>query len=230
MPIAAHEPRCANTEPVNCTASELSTFLRALEAGFLPTFYSDTSQSVQSKSMSIASRSYQRGKKTVVFHGFPSLQMSRSLTESRGAGLLAWFLEDFRARTSAPLAREQESTENDPACGGRWRELSVRYDRDSCSWRTHRSLWDEDLSACSLTLPKWGSMRDGVLSELLTLERPTAANDAGLWPTPNVPNGGRSCAHVQVGLEHAARHWPTPTASAGGRNRRGKRGGSWQRQ
>jgi len=73
-------------------------------------------------------------------------------------------------------------------------------------------------------------MQDGVLSELLTLERPTAANDAGLWPTPNVPNGGRSCAHVtewsesgktayhngkkvQVGLEHAARHWPTPTVN-----------------
>jgi hypothetical protein len=93
-------------------------------------------------------------------------------------------------------------------------------------------LWDKDLSACSLTLPKWGSMRDGVLLELLTLEHRTAANDAGLWPTPNVPNGGRSCAHVnewsesgktayhngkkvQVGLEHAAKNWPTPTASLG---------------
>lgn len=154
-------------------------------------------------------------------------------TDCLGAGLLMWFLEASHARTSAPLARAQESTASDPACGDRWRELSVRYDRDSCSWRTHRSLWDEDLSACSLTLPKWGSMRDGVLSELLTLERPTAANDAGLWPTPNVPNGGRSCAHVtdwrgtdgrtayhngkkvQVGLEHAARHWPTPTATIG---------------
>lgn len=156
-------------------------------------------------------------------------------TESLGAGLLTWFLAASRARTSALLARAQESTGSAPACGDRWRELSVRYDRDSCSWRTHRSLWDEDLSACSLTLPKWGSMRDGVLSELLTLERHTAANDAGLWPTPNVPNGGRSCAHVtdwrgrtayhngkkvQVGLEHAAKHWPTPTVS-GNHNRKG---------
>ena len=155
------------------------------------------------------------------------------LTDDRGAELLTWFLADSRAKTSARPARAQESTASDPACGGRWRELSVRYDRDTCSWRTHRSLWDEDLSACSPTLPKWGSMRDGVLSELLTLEHPTAANDAGLWPTPNVPNGGRSCAHVtdwrgadgrtayhngkkvQVGLEHAAKHWPTPTATLG---------------
>lgn len=152
------------------------------------------------------------------------------LTDGLGEELLTWFLAAFRAKTFRQPAREQELTANDPACGGRWRELSVRYDRDSCSWRTHRSLWDEDLSACSLTLPKWGSMRDGVLSELLTLERPTAANDAGLWPTPNVPNGGRSCAHVtewsesgktayhngkkvQVGPEHAARYWPTPIAT-----------------
>lgn len=154
-------------------------------------------------------------------------------TDCLGAGLLTWFREASRARTSAPPARAQESTASAPVCGDRWRELSVRYDRNSCSWRTHRSLFDEDLSACSLTLPKWGSMRDGVLSELLTLERPTAANDAGLWLTPTVPNGGRSCAHVtdwrgadgrtayhngkkvQVGLEHAAKHWPTPTASLG---------------
>lgn len=154
-------------------------------------------------------------------------------TASLGAELLTWFLAAFRARTFQPPAKAQESTANAPACGGRWRELSVKYDRDTCSWRTHRSLWDEDLSACSLTLPKWGSMRNGVLSELLTLEHRTAANDAGLWPTPNVPNGGRSCAHVtdwrgtdgrtayhngkkvQVGLEHAAKYWPTPTSTLG---------------
>ena len=149
-------------------------------------------------------------------------------TESLGAELLTWFLAASRARTSALPAKAQESTANAPACGDRWRELSVRYDRATSSWRTHRSLWDEDLSACSLTLPKWGSMRDGVLLELLTLERRTAASDVGLWPTPNVPNGGRSCAHVtdwrgrtayhngkkvQVGLEHAARYWPTPKAN-----------------
>ena len=59
-----------------------------LEEGFLPTYYSDTSPSVQSKSMNIASKSYQLGKKTVVFHGFPSLQMSRSSTDGRGTELL----------------------------------------------------------------------------------------------------------------------------------------------
>lgn len=139
-------------------------------------------------------------------------------TDGLGEELLTWFQAGFRARTSAPPARAQESTANVPAYGGRWRELLVRYDRASCSWRTHRSLWDEDLSACSLTLPKWGSMRDGVLSELQTLERPTAANDAGLWPTPTVCgnyNRKGESANSGDGLATAVKAWPTPTASLG---------------
>jgi hypothetical protein len=59
--------------------------------------------------------------------------------------------------------------------------------------------------------------------------RPSLAQMAknNLWPTPNVPNGGRSVKHVtdwrgrtayhngkkvQVGLEAAVKLWPTPTA------------------
>ena len=74
--------------PVNCSDSELSIYLQALEAGFLPTYYSDTNQFVQLKSMSIASRSYQHGKKTVYFHGFQSLTMYKNSTEPLGAELL----------------------------------------------------------------------------------------------------------------------------------------------
>lgn len=133
------------------------------------------------------------------------------LTESLGAGLLTWFLAAFRARTFQPPAKAQESTGNAPAYGDRWRELSVRYDRDSCSWRTHRSLWDEDLSACSLTLPKWGSMLGGVLSELQTLERPTAANDAGLLPTPLASN--TKAHHMRSGGRPGRSYWPTPKAN-----------------
>ena len=143
-------------------------------------------------------------------------------TESLGAGLLTWFLAASRARTFSPPEKAQELTANAPACGGRWRELSVRYDRDSCSWKTHRSLWDEDLSACSLTLPKWGSMRDGVLSELLTLERRTGATDAGLLPTPLASN--TKAHHMRSGGRPARSYFPTPTASAGGPEPEGKTG------
>lgn len=104
-------------------------------------------------------------------------------TACLGAGMSMSSAEDSPARTFQPQAQGLGLTASDLAFGGRWRELSVKYDRDMCSWRTHRSLWDEDLQSCSLTLPRWGLMLDGVLWEQMTWERPTAANDSGLLPT-----------------------------------------------
>ncbi len=118
-------------------------------------------------------------------------------TESLGAGLLTWFLGAFRARTFQQPERVQGSTASDLDCGGRWRELSVRYDRDSSSWRTHRSLWDEDLSACSLTLPIWGSMRSGVLLERMTPELRTNETGFGLWPTVMAHKHTSNCANPE---------------------------------
>ena len=140
------------------------------------------------------------------------------LTDDRGEELLTWFRAGFHARTSAPQEKAPGSTASEAGFGEKWRELSVRHDPDTSSWKTHRCLWDEDLSACSLTLPKWGSMRDGVLSELLTLERPTAESDAGLWPTPTVCgnyNRKGASANSGDGLATAVKAWPTPTASLG---------------
>jgi hypothetical protein len=158
------------------------------------------------------------------------------LTADRGAELLTWYLADSRARTSAQPEKAQESTASDPACGAKWHESSVRYDRASSSWKTHRSLWEEDLPWSSVTLPKWGSMRDGVCWERMMSERPTGGTDAGLWPTP------RSCSamaaritpesawnqdrfpnlETMVGREM----WPTPTQdSATERRKRYAQGG-----
>ncbi len=73
-------------EPVNCTDSELSTYLQALEAGYLPTFYLDTNPSAQSKLMDIASKSYRRGRKTVTFLGFRFLMTLQNSTADPGNG------------------------------------------------------------------------------------------------------------------------------------------------
>ena len=162
------------------------------------------------------------------------------LTDDRGEELLMWFLEASRARTSAQPEEAPGLTESEAGCGAKWRELSVRYDPDSCSWKTHRCLWDEDLSACSLTLPKWGLMRDGVLLERMTLALPTAANDAGLWRTPTV---GMLNADRAKDPEYTARKeskgqtitladqvknprmWPTPLATDGSKGGPNQKGG-----
>lgn len=172
-------------------------------------------------------------------HRSPFGMMCVPSTDTRGEALLRWFRAAFPARTYPQPERARASRANAPDSGVRWRELSVRYDHDTCSWKTHRCLWDEDLSACSLTLPKWGLMRDGVLLERMTLALPTAANDAGLWRTPAAREPGVSASRLipieggtpggmnrhfdrhtgrmaQIGLmqQVALRQmWPTPVAS-----------------
>lgn len=212
--------------PVNCSDSELSNYLRALAEGFLATYYSDTSPSVQSKSMSIASKSYQRGKKMVVFHGFPSFQMSRNLTENPGGGSSMSSLAASRARTSPAPDAAPGSAAPAPACGRRWRESWARYDRATSSWRTHRCLFDEALPSSSLTLPSWGMTLGGVCWEPRTRALPTSAGGSGSWlPTPSASDygsnrGGSSgrAGRARPSLGSMARSgmWPTPRASEAG--------------
>jgi hypothetical protein len=112
----------------------------------------------------------------------------KPLTADRGEDLLMWYREDFLARTLAPQEKEQGLKEADPVCGSTWHELSVRYDLDSHSWKTHQCLWDEDLPWSSVTLPKWGMTVSGALFRHPTAERPIKGTGYGFWPTP------RSCS------------------------------------
>jgi len=142
------------------------------------------------------------------------------------------------AKTLAPQEKAQESTANDLACGRTWPESSARYDRVTHSWRTHQCLWDEALPESSVTLPKWGMARDGVVSPLPTLGRRTRESVFGFWATPTtmdrlppkspeallreatIARPGRSKpANLRDQVSNAHR-WPTPTVN-GNYNRKG---------
>ena len=182
---------------VNCSDSELCTFSLALEAGFLPTYYSDTNQSVQLKSMSIASRSYQHGKKTVAFHGFPSLQMSSNLTEDHGEAMSMLSAVDSLAKTFHPQEKVQELKAPDPECGFTWQGSFARFDRDSSSWKTPQCSLLEGLDVFSETWPRWGTMRNGECWELTTLAGLTNGNGFGSWPTPTKSDAKR-CRDLRI--------------------------------
>jgi hypothetical protein len=112
------------------------------------------------------------------------------LTASRGEELLTSFRAAFHAKTSAHRDRARESMASDPASGEKWPESSVRYDLASSSWRTHRCLWDEALPWSSVTLPRWGMTRRGVVYQHPNSGRHTNAIAPG-WsgetlPTPSV--------------------------------------------
>jgi hypothetical protein len=92
----------------------------------------------------------------------------------------------------------------------------ARWDRDSQSWRTSEAtcLWDLELS--SLTLPAWGGLHDGELSEHPTPELATSGLDCSSLPTPNAADGKRYNLTHQRGegnptLLGAVHHLPTPT-------------------
>jgi len=145
--------------------------------------------------------------------------MSEPLMDAHGEVVLTWCLEASRARTSAPLARVQESMESDPDYGPRWRALSVRFNPDTCGWRTAHCLLEEDLDWSLLTLPRWGSLQDGELLERITLERRTKETEFGCWPTPKASAAGPDFAAVKrkksISLQTAVAMFPTPCASEG---------------
>jgi hypothetical protein len=149
--------------------------------------------------------------------------MFKPLTADRGEDLLMWYREAFLARTLVPQEKEQGLKEAGAVCGSIWHELSVRYDLNTHSWRTHLCLWDEALQWSSVILPKWGMTVSGALFQHPTAERPISGTGSGLWLTP------RSCSAMAATITPESawdqnrfpnletmvgrKQWPTPQAS-----------------
>lgn len=220
-------------------------YSRALVAAYLGENFSDGEQSAQLSGSPIPLAYLPPDRMTA----FSRLSLSgttfKPLTESRGAELLTLFLAGFPVRTFPQPEMEQELKAPDPVCGNTWHELSVRYDLDLHSWRTHLCLWDEALQWSSVTLPRWGMTRNGVLFQHPIAERPINETDSGLWLTPRASDVGKgecshtflarmgdrtdNCAQSLAAQVNSPKTWPTPQASD---NRdRGNRGsGAIQRR
>lgn len=157
------------------------------------------------------------------------------LTDDRGAALLTWYLEASRARTFQPREKAPALTAPAPGSGGKCTELSMRYDRNSHSWKTHLCLWAEDLPESSVIFPKSGTMRNGLCWERTTWEPRTSGNASGylhMIPTPtacNAPNKGSHSRGPKSLMDVASTGWMPgmmwPTATT-----RGLDGGSNSRK
>ena len=117
-------------------------------------------------------------------HRSPFGTMFVPSTDALGEELLTWFLEAFPARTSAQRARRSASRARPADSGWRWPGSFVRYDPDSCTWRTRQCSLTGGLSEFSETWPRWGLMLDGECLDLTTWAPITAAKGVGSWPTP----------------------------------------------
>ena len=203
----------------------------------MPTSYSATIRSEPSRSIRIASKSYQHGKKTVHVPGFQFLVMSKHLTEggSRDSSTLSPAGSLNLARTYLRPARAQESPESDRDFGEKWRESSARFDLGSCSPRTLHYSGSGGSKSSSATLPFWGTMRNGSVYQRRTSERPIKGTGSGYSqqiPTATA-NDSKSSRNATAKRTPGSKHssgttqadfvtlWPTPTANRYGSGQNG---------
>lgn len=166
-------------------------FSQALVEAYSAASCSGGEPSAPSKSTTIADASSCSGSATESLSHFQSGTTCEALTVSPGGELLTWFLEAFRARTSALPARAQGLTANGADYGESLHESFVTFDRSTFSWKTRQCSLLAGLDVFSGIWPRWGSMRDG---ECWALTMPDFLTDEiGYgWPlpTPSGVNGG----------------------------------------
>jgi hypothetical protein len=197
-------------------------FSQALVAEYLGDICSDGEPSAQSNG-SHTQLAYLPPDKTTDLSRLSRFGMTfKPLTADRGEELLTSYLAAFPARTSASQAVAQDLTESAQGCGDIWRGWLAKYDPATSSWKTAQCSFIEDLNESSVTFPRSGMTRDGLLWELPMLERHINETGSGSWPTPQASdNRPRATANStarriklgkQVSLEAAVKFWPTPTA------------------
>ena len=138
----------------------------------------------------------QRQRDGICCPGSPSGTMCAPSMEGRGGEARYRLRRIPVPRTSVPPAKGPGLPGSEagcgPRCGGSW----AKYDRATCSWKTHQfSLTAGDLEPFSETWPRWGTMRAG---ECYPLPMPSGLTELR--------------ASIICGSESGSRQ-PTPTAS-----------------
>ena len=163
--------------------------------------------------------------------------MCKHSTDDLGAAMWTWLQGVSPAKIYQSRGGVQVLTENAQACGTTWPASLAKYDPASHTLKTAQLSLIEDLTGCSVTLPRSGLMRDGECYPLPMLVRSTSGSESGYWPTPcaQEASGGGSAkdalkalnrvkrpsgAHRTLHLRDAVMLWPTPTVS-GNYNRKG---------
>lgn len=122
------------------------------------------------------------------------------LTESLGAELLTWFLEDSLARTYPSQEKAQDLTENDQASGLRCVESFAKYDHESSTWKiAQRSLFEDSEESLEIW-PRWGMTVNGESFHAEMLVEFTYESGSGLsLPTTGANEGKGSQKRRYIG-------------------------------
>ena len=187
-------------------------YLPELAAEYLAGTCSDGVACVQLSTTSTQGMCYLQDSETATCRSSQSGTMCEPLTENLGEEWLTLYQEAFLAKTLVQPEKEQALEGHVLDSGKKWLESSVKYDRNTHSWRTHRCLFDEDLPQFSVTLPNWGMMLCGVLFRLRTAELPICENESGLWLSTPTASITKRSEKFREGRLPTPQEFATPTA------------------
>lgn len=128
-------------------------------------------------------------------------------------------MRDSLVRTLAlPGIKRALDMRHDPAYIEKSSVLLASFDPVTCSLKTSQQSLVTDSEPYSQTLPRWGSLRNGAVSEHPIAAHRIEETDGSLLPTPTVSSGAQVAWKPTKGqtggttLEGWARWFPTPTA------------------
>ncbi len=159
-------------------------YSQALVAESSADYSLDGERSAPWKLMNMLAPSSLQDKTTDASNPSQSGMTLRHSTDAHGEVSLTWYQGDSLVKTYQRPGATAELVDNVLDFGEKWQELSVKFNPDTFWWKTHRSLFPEDLMLCSLILPRWGSMQDGQLSGRIPVDFHTTEPAYGWWPTP----------------------------------------------
>jgi hypothetical protein len=159
------------------------------------------------------------------------LLFSRIYGSSAVARGVEQWISSLRGIHASPSPSRGSSSENgtDDISGRTYDGSSTNARHPSPSSRTSRDTFALGSPTCLPTLPRAGSMRNGVVSERPMLVRRTDENEYLSWPTAATTDATSSARHsTTTGVMHpgtsltdAVRDWPTPTATPYGSSQNG---------
>ena len=129
-------------------------------------------------------------------------------------------MRDSLARTLAlPGIKRALDMRHDPAFIEKSSVLLASFDRDTCSLKTCQQSLVTDSEPYSQTLPRWGSLRNGAVSEHPIAAHRITGTGGSVWlPTPTVTSGAQVAWDKTPGqtggttLAGYVKYWPTQTA------------------
>lgn len=145
-------------------------------------------------------------------------QSGQTLEHSTGdRGVDAWILSlaASRVKTLAPQIPKEEAlpAEKRVDCGIGSETLFATLDRDSCSWKTPQNSLIKELTLCSPSFPKSGSMLSGNLYRRARSVPRKSVKEFSSWPTPIARDASRGRSPKGDDIITQIHNWATPCAA-----------------